>query len=154
MRKHVSMSTLENTFAIIAFALRWILIPGLLLPFVASVSNNGFRGLGFAGFRRMKNAIGSFSYWLVLTLAAIVGVFAAQAILDLTPDFAKSSYPHEWFSLVIRLLISYSLALVAWMVVCSAVGRSAWKAVLDYHQHPRVAQRLAMKVPSVFQTAE
>ncbi len=85
----------------------------------------------------MKNAVGSFSYWLVLTLAAIVGVFAAHTILDLTPDFAKSSYLHEWFSLVIRLLISYSLALSAWMVVCSVTGRTAWKAVFTATNVPR-----------------
>jgi hypothetical protein len=137
MRKHISVSALENTFGVIAFALRWILIPGLILPFAATASNNGFRGLGPGGFRRMKNAIGIFSYWLILTLAAIVGVYTAETILDLTPNFATSTYHHEIFSLVIRLLISYVLALIAWMVTCSVLGRSAWKAVLTGTNIPR-----------------
>jgi hypothetical protein len=123
MRKHISVSILENTFAVVAFALRWILIPGLILPFAAAASSHGFRGFGAVGFRSWTNAVSSFSYWLILTIAAIVGVFATQKILDLTPDFAKSTYRYEWVSLVIRLVISYSLALIAWMATCSLVGR-------------------------------
>jgi hypothetical protein len=123
-RKHISLSALENTFTVIAFALRWILIPGLLLPFLAAASNNGFRGLAVGGFRRTKNAIGSFSYWLILALTAIVGVYATDKILGSTPNFTTSSYHHELFSLVIRLIISYILALLAWMLTCSALGCS------------------------------
>jgi hypothetical protein len=124
VRKHISLPALKNSFAVSAFALRWILIPGLILPFAAAASNNGFRGLAIGGFRRMKNAIGSFSYWLILTLAAVVGAYATQTILDSTPNFATSTYHHEMFSLVIRFVISYALALIAWMVTCSALGRS------------------------------
>jgi len=125
LRKHISVSSLENIFAVLAFALRWILIPGLILPFLATASNRGFRGFGSVGFRTWKNAVSSFSYWLVLTIAAIVGIFATQKILDLTPDFAKSTYRYEWVSLIIRLVISYSLALIAWMMTCSFIGRYA-----------------------------
>jgi hypothetical protein len=130
MRKHISVSALTNIFGIIAFALRWILIPGLILPFAAAASNNGSRGLGISGFRRMENATRSFSYWLILTLTAIVGVFATETILDSTPNFTTSTYHQELFSLVARLMISYALALIVWMVTCSVLGRSAWKAVL------------------------
>jgi hypothetical protein len=125
LRKHISVSSLENTFAVLAFGLRWILIPGLILPFAATASNRGFRGFGAGGFRTWKNAASSFPYWLALTLAAIVGVFATQKILDLTPDFAKSTYSYEWTSLIIRLVVSYSIALVAWMATCSLIGRYA-----------------------------
>ena len=124
-RMHISIANLANIFAAVAFAVRWILIPGLILPFGAAASNFGFRGFGGNGLRAWKNAISSFSYWLVLTIAAIVGVFAAQKILDLTPDFAKSTYRFEWASLITRLLISYSLAMIAWMTTCSLVGRDA-----------------------------
>jgi hypothetical protein len=136
-RKHISVSTLTNIFGATAFALRWILIPGIFLPFAAAASNNGFRGLAVGGFRRMKSAIGSLSYWLILTLAAIVGVCATEIILDSTPNFTTSTYHHELFSLVIRLVISYLLALIAWMVTCSAVGRTAWSAVLTGTNVPR-----------------
>lgn len=125
LRKYISVSILENTFAVFAFALRWIFIPGLILPFAAAASNRGFRGFGGMGLRSWKNAICSFSYWLVLTIAAIVGVFATQKILDLTPNFAKSTYRYEWISLIFRLVISYSLALIAWMATCSLVGKYA-----------------------------
>jgi hypothetical protein len=123
LRKHISLSSLENIFRVLAFALRWILIPGLILPYAAAASNKGFRGFGSAGFRSWKNAISSFSYWLVLAVVSIVGVFATQKILNLTPNFAKSTYRYEWASLIIRLVISYSLALIAWMATCSFVGR-------------------------------
>ena len=128
LRKHISVSGLENTFAVVAFALRWILIPGLVLPYAAAASNRGFPGLGRAGFFRWKNAIRSFSYWLVLTLAAVVGVFATQKLLDLTPNFATSTYRHEILSLITRLVISYTLALIAWMATCSSLGRYSWIA--------------------------
>jgi hypothetical protein len=122
LRQHISVSSLENIFAVVTFALRWILIPGLILPFAAAASNRGFRGFGAAGFRAWKNAVSSFSYWLILTVAAVVGVFLSDKILDLTPNFATSTYPHEWASLIIRLVISYSLALIAWMATCCLVG--------------------------------
>ena len=125
MRKHISVSSLENVFGVVAFALRWILIPGIILPFAAATSNRGFRGFGGAGFRTWKSAVSSFSYWLVLAIAAIVGVFATQKVLDFTPDFAKSTYRYEWVSLIIRLVISFSLALIAWMATCSLIGRYA-----------------------------
>jgi hypothetical protein len=125
LRKHIPVSNLENTFAVIAFALRWILIPGLILPFAASASNRGFRGFGAVGVRSWKNAVSNFSYWLVLAITAIVGVFVTKTVLNFTPDFAKSTYRYEWASLIIRLVISYSLALIAWMATCSLIGRYA-----------------------------
>jgi hypothetical protein len=121
-RQHISVSSLENVFGVVAFALRWILIPGLILPFAATAANLGFRGFGGVGFRAWKNAISSFSYWLILVMAAVIGVFVSDKILDLTPNFATSTYRHEWASLIIRLTISYSLALIAWMATCSLVG--------------------------------
>jgi hypothetical protein len=137
MRKHISVSALTNIFDAIAFALRWILIPGLILPFAAAASNNGFRGLAVGGLLRTKNTITSFSYWLILTFTAILGVYATETILDSTPNFATSTYHHEMFSLVIRLVISYSLALIAWIVTCSTVGQSASNATFNVTQIPR-----------------
>jgi len=128
VRKHVSLSSLEHSFSVFAFALRWILIPGLILPFAAAASNLGFRGFGGAGFGPWKRAVTSFSYWIVLTVAAVVGVFAAQKLLDLTPNFAVSTYHHEMFSLIVRLVISYVLALIAWMATCSLLGFYRWTA--------------------------
>jgi hypothetical protein len=129
LRKQVGLSTIQGFFDALMFALRWILVPGLVLPFLASASHFGFRGFGRRGFAAWKHTVLSLSYWALLILAALVGVLATQKIMDLTPDFRTSTFAQERTSLILRASASYLLGLFAWMLTCSLVGRRREKVL-------------------------
>lgn len=129
LRRQVGLSTIQGLFDALSFALRWILVPGLILPFLASASHFGFRRLGRHGIAAWKPAVLSVSYWALLVLAALVGVLATQKIMGMTPDFRTSTYAQETTSLILRASVSYLLGLFAWMLTCSVVGRLAGKIV-------------------------
>lgn len=123
LRRHIDLAFLMGAFTWIEFAIRWIVIPGLVLPFVLETADRGFHGLGRAGLSSFKRAVASISYWLILVVAALVAVLAPPKLMARTPDFRFSTYPQELTSMIFRLLLSYLLGLAAWMVTCSLVGR-------------------------------
>jgi hypothetical protein len=123
MRKHFTLSLLMTIYSVLVFVVRWLLLPGLLLPFAISAATFGFRGFGRKGILAWKSAVLSLSYWLVLILAALVGVFAAGKLSQWTSDFKSSTYHREMLSLVIRVFFAYLLGLWGWMLACSALGR-------------------------------
>jgi len=129
LRRQVGLSTIQGLFDALLFALRWILVPGLALPFLASASHFGFRGFGRRGFAAWKHTILSLSYWCLLILAALVGILATQEIMGMTPDFRTSTYAQETTSLILRASASYLFGLFAWMLTCSLVGRHGGRLV-------------------------
>ena len=122
VRRIASETFFNDVFAGILFALRWILIPGLILPFIASTSCLGFRGFARKGLVAWKNTVLSLSYWVILIVAALIGVLATQKLMGMTPDFRTSTFSEETTSLVVRLFFAYLLGLLAWMLTCSVVG--------------------------------
>jgi hypothetical protein len=123
LRRHVGLPVFQGIFDAIVFALRWILAPGLVLPFLASASRCGFRGLRRQGLTAWKKTVFSLSYWAIVVLAALLGVLATEEIMEWTPDFRTSSLAVETASVSIRALVSYVLGLCAWMLICSVIGR-------------------------------
>ena len=128
LRRQVGLSLIQGMLDDVLFALRWIIVPGLIMPFLASASHLGFRGLGRPGFAAWKLTVFSVSYWGLLLLAALVGILATQKIMGMTPDFRTSTYAQETTSLIVRASASYFLGLFAWMLVCSLVGSRAGKS--------------------------
>ena len=126
-RKHVSLAVYQDFFNAGLFALRWIVVPGLVLPFLASVSRLGFCGFGRQGFTAWKTSVRSISYWGVVILSALLGVLATEKIMGWKPDFRSSTFTGEMVSLIFRGLLSYLLGLFAWLLVCSAAGRGSGK---------------------------
>jgi hypothetical protein len=123
MRQHITLSLLMAIYAGLVFVVRWLLLPGLLLPLGLSAAYYGFRGFGRKGILAWKSAVRSLSYWLILTLSALVGVYAAGELAQLTSDFRTSTYHREIFSLVVRIFFAYLLGLFGWMLACSSLGR-------------------------------
>jgi hypothetical protein len=122
LRRHVTLTFLQYSCAWIAFAVRWLVIPGLVLPFTLAAAELGFRAFWRAGFAMWRRAAWCLRYWLVLALAVLVGVIAAQAIIAWTPNFETSTLGHETSSIVVRVIVAYALGLWAWMLACSVVG--------------------------------
>lgn len=125
LRRHVTLPALDTLFSSAVFVLRWIVVPGFVLPFLLQAADRGFGGFNREGWAAWKRAILSWTYWLVLVAAALIGVFATQALMAWTPDFRTSTFGSEAFSLTLRLTFSYLLGLFAWMLTCSSVGRHA-----------------------------
>lgn len=123
IRMHVGVWGLQIFVEGIVFTVRWIGIPGLLLPLLLESSNVGFRAFGKPGRAALKNSATRPSYWLVLLFAAFVGCFAPLALLDWTPEFKNPTMRVELISLIARLGVSYILMVSSWLAVCSIVGR-------------------------------
>lgn len=125
LRRHVSLPALDTLFSAVIFLARWIFVPALLLPLLVQVADRGFHGFGKQGLAAWKKSIFSLAYWLVLLLAALLGVLATDKIMAMTPDFKTSTFHGETISLIFRLAIAYVLGLFSWLLVCSMVGRCA-----------------------------
>jgi uncharacterized membrane protein YidH (DUF202 family) len=123
LRRFAGLPVFQGIISMFFFTLRWILVPGLVLPLVASGAYSGFRGLGRSGLQIWKTTVWSISYWAIVIVAVLFGVVATEKIMGWTPDFRTSTFSQETTSLLIRSLVSYFLALFAWMLACSAIGR-------------------------------
>jgi hypothetical protein len=125
LRRHITLNALDTLFSAALFIARWILAPGLLLPILLQASDAGFRGFGPKGLSVWRKTIFSLSYWLVLLVAALLGVFATQKLMSATPDFKTSTFHFEAFSLAWRIFVAYLLGLFSWILTCSVVSRCA-----------------------------
>lgn len=125
LRRQVSLPTLDNLFSAGIFLARWTFVPGLLLPLLLQVADQGFPGFGKQGLSAWKQSVFSLAYWLTLLLAALLGVLATEKIMTMTPDFRTSTFHSETISLIFRLAVAYVLGLFSWLLVCSMLGRCA-----------------------------
>jgi len=129
-RRRFSLAQANLTFEVVIFLISWIAAPGLLLPFALTTADEGLRGFGRKGWIAWRRAVSSFSYWIVLAAAAVLGVFVTSKLMNWTPNFATSTIRHESLSLAWRLLLSYGLGLAAWMLACSTVACSGVPAAV------------------------
>ena len=128
LRKHASLAVFQGLFDTVLFGLRWIVVPGLILPFLASTSRLGFHGFGRQGLTAWKTSLRNISYWGFVILAALLGVLATEKIMEARPDFRTSTFNGEFVSLILRGLVSYLLGLFPWLLVCAAAGRGTGNA--------------------------
>jgi hypothetical protein len=122
MRRHISRAELIDAHAALIFLVRWIILPGLLLPFAAAAALSGFRGFG-QGRVAAWRAIRSGWYWLTITIAAVAGVLVTSSLVEWRPLARGESISAESASMTIRLLMAYLIGLTSWMVTCSMVGK-------------------------------
>ena len=73
IRVHLAVWWFQIAVEGIVFAIRWIVIPGLILPLVVEAANSGFRAFGKLGFAALRNSVKRAGYWIVLLLAAVAG---------------------------------------------------------------------------------
>jgi hypothetical protein len=123
VRSHLAVWWFQIALDGIAFAIRWIVIPGLILPLIVEAANSGFRAFGKLGRTALKNSVKRASYWVVLLLAAVAGFVAPASLLDWTPESKNPTLDLEAFGLIARLSASYVLAVASWLLVCSIAGR-------------------------------
>lgn len=122
LRRHVTLNALDNSYAVGEFILQWIVALGLLLPLALQSASLGFRGFGKKGMAAWGRTIARFDYWVVVAIAAVVGVWASSWDLSWRPTGVNASENMETVSLVLRVLCAYLLVLASWLTACSTLG--------------------------------
>ena len=126
MRAHISEDFLTNAYEWFMNTLLWLIVPALVLPFAAVASQQGYHTFGRAGLQAFKRAIKDWQYWLVLAVAAILGVWLTGTIMDW--HLGQGSLTAETWSLGFRMLLAYLLGIFAWLLAASVTGRSTQEA--------------------------
>ncbi|HYX54376.1 MAG TPA: hypothetical protein VE783_13045 [Candidatus Limnocylindrales bacterium] len=121
LRKHTAEEGLNDSFGYLIAVLRWVVLPGLLLPMALLTAELGLSGL--KRFREWGRMLRSVSYWVVLALAAIIGVVLTDVLMEWKPRQETATLFQEEVSVVIRMIVAYGLALFSWLWVCSMLGR-------------------------------
>jgi hypothetical protein len=123
VRGHITLGALKGIFGFLDFLLQWVVVPGLLLPLALLAADQGFRGFGRAGWKGWKTTIASVHYWVILLIAAFLGVYGTETIIGWRPASASPTFAGETANLAFRLFLAYGLGLFSWMVACSLIGR-------------------------------
>lgn len=122
LRRMISEPALDNLYSGFVSLLRWVVLPGLLLPFALFSADSGFRGL--IALRDWSKTVRSIAYWIALVAAAVIGVYFVQSIMGWKLNPNTSTLPGEEASFVTRQLVAYLLGLFAWFLACSMLGRT------------------------------
>jgi hypothetical protein len=123
LRRMISEPALDNTYTFLLFVLRWVILPGVLLPFVLFCADRGFRG--FIAFRDWAKTIRSLAYWIVLVVAAIAGVYFVEVVMGWRLHQKTPTLQAEQVNFGMRLLLAYLLGLFSWLLVGSMLGRAS-----------------------------
>jgi hypothetical protein len=121
LRKIISEPALNNIYSSLIWLLRWVVLPGLLLPFALSCAAKGFRG--FLAFGNWVWVLRSLGYWIALIVGALLGVVCIGAIMGWKLDPKTATLSAEETSLAFRLLFGYLLGIFSWLLAGSMLGR-------------------------------
>lgn len=97
--------------------LRWIIIPGKLIPFAIASSQSGWR----MPWRRVIRLLLNWRWWPAVILAAVVVVQWPSGFFNGIPQGAVS---HQVWSVLLKLAAIYLLAITSWVLLL------AWAATL------------------------
>lgn len=122
LRRLISENALDNIYAGFIYVLCWVFLPGLLLPFGLLCADKGFRGVVMLG--AWQRTVRNWAYWIVLILAALIGVYCTGKIMGWLLDPRTASLTGEKVWLSFRMFVAYLLALLSWFWVCSMLARA------------------------------
>lgn len=121
LRRMISEPRLDSIYSGMVLLLRWVALPGLLLPFALFSADKGFRGFIALGDWRSK--LRSLGYWIALVVAVILGVCCVEKVMGWRLDPKTATLAAEQTSLAFRLLFAVLLGLFSWLLTCSVLGR-------------------------------
>jgi hypothetical protein len=127
--RNVSGPAIENAYTAVTFVVRWILWPGLLLPFVAAVASFGFTGFVRGGSALWRGVRSGF-YWVVIAAAAVAGVTLTPALVTWRGLAHDASFAGESISMAVRFSLAFVIALASWLTVCS-MATAELRATVD-----------------------
>jgi len=121
LRRLLSEDSLERALECLVNLLRWVVVPGLLLPFASLSADLGMRGL--ISFRAWARCLASLSYWITLMVAVLLSVYVGYLLMDWKPNPETSTLTGEKIHFGFRLLFSAILMVFSWLLTCSMLGR-------------------------------
>ncbi len=121
LRRHIGETQMDSMVLGLAWFVCWIAAPGIFLPMGRQMAKHGFGGLGKHGWRAWWRTVRSGWYWLSFVVLAALGIYVPQRLIAWVPKM--SSMSGETTSMVLRLLVAWLLAVTAWVVLASVVGR-------------------------------
>ena len=125
LRRIISEPAIDSAYNLLMEFLFWVLAPAIMLPLGALCADKGFRG--FISFRLWFRMARSLATWFVLIVAALLGIYCTDKLLDWKLSEKASLFAEEsWLG--IRLIVVYLLKVFAWLLVCSALARARLRA--------------------------
>lgn len=125
LRRLFSENAMDDLYMGFVGLLRWVFIPGALLPLGLLCADLGFKG--FARLRHWLRSLLNLSYWIVFVAAALIGIYCFDKILDWKLHPEGPAVTKEGIWLGFRMLIGYLLALFSWLWVCAMVARARFR---------------------------
>jgi hypothetical protein len=114
LRKPVRPNSVFRVFSSVTWLVRWVVLPVILLPWVAAVSSQGWSGF------RHRIAKG-WRYWIEAPVLLLCALWVPFLLLGWVPYTGK--FPIEMASFAVRLLIAYLLFVAAWLVLVFLTSR-------------------------------
>lgn len=108
---------LQNTFFLAQWALRWILVPGIVVPCAMAGAQWGPR----LPWRRVHRLLFDWRWWPAVAVAALLGVALPGLFISIAPH---GSIMHQVADAIFKLVASLTFALGAWILLLG------WTAVL------------------------
>jgi len=107
-RKPVRPNSVFRIFRAVTWFVRWVVLPVILLPWVAAVSFQGWRGLRHRIAKPRR-------YWLQAPVLLLCALWVPFVLLGWVPYTGK--FAIEMASFVIRLVAAYLLFVAAWLLL-------------------------------------
>jgi hypothetical protein len=120
-RKPVRPNSVFRFFRAVTWLVRWVVLPVILLPWVAAVSSQGWSGLRHRIAKTRR-------YWLQAPVLLLLALWVPFVLLDWVPYTGK--FAIEMASFAIRLLVAYLLFVAAWLAL--AFVTAGGKPVLSH----------------------
>lgn len=134
LRRHVTRAEIGRVYGAVIFIVRWILCPGLLLPFVTAGARFGFRGFPRTIVATWR-AISSGFYWFVFSLLALAGLFFTGLLVSWRPQGHDATVARESVSMTFRLSTAYLVGLAAWLGISALLG-SCLESAAEIRRQP------------------
>lgn len=108
---------LQKWMTIAEWILRWIVVPGKIIPYAIASAQWGWR----VPFRKIIRLLLNWRWWPVVVLAALMGVELPEHFFASLPS---GSVSHQVWAVLLKAVASYVLVIGCWVALL------AWAAVL------------------------
>jgi hypothetical protein len=120
LRRLITLGTVDSIVSWVICLVLFVLVPGLLLPFAVQFAGHGFSAFG-SGFKAWRQTVSKISYWVWFCILALLGIYLPNRIANWVPGL--SSLPLEHLSVAVRFTLAFALAVTAWLILASMLGR-------------------------------
>jgi hypothetical protein len=117
LRRPVTPEFVTTVFTWISAVLVFVVVPVICLPIGSRVALEGFAGFSWKSLK----AVGRFRYWLAYVVLFGLGIWIPYQLVWWIPDV--EGFYVETISMVMRVGVAYLVAITAWLLVASLVGK-------------------------------